>query len=202
MTDVETFSALTLGSVLAGSCVAHVDSRLTVFTSETISAATSVVIDTINTHSSVHAGGAGAVVIILGAVSAGEATGTGAGEGVDIVLADGAVLAGVAETLVHVLLAVLATEPWRTNTLVVSNSVQTCSTIETRVLSAVISVQETISSLVSTWTLTRVASVGVDTRGSILARLSGGTLVNVQFTPGAVVSKRTSALELLIVAIG
>lgn len=85
--------------------------------------------------------------------------------------------------------------------MVVSESVQTSATIDTRIVGAVIRVEETVSALVAQRTLTRVAPVEVDTGGPVLAGLGGGALVYVHLTPGALVSQGAGAGVALVVAV-
>ena len=85
--------------------------------------------------------------------------------------------------------------------MVVSESVQTSAAIDTRIVGAVIRVEETVSALVAQRTLTRVAPVEVDTGGPVLAGLGGGALVYVHLTPGALVSQGAGAGVALVVAV-
>lgn len=85
--------------------------------------------------------------------------------------------------------------------MVVSKSVQTSATVDTRIVGAVIRVEEAVSALVAKRTLTRVAPVEVDTGGPVLAGLGGGALVYVHLTPGALVSKGAGAGVALVVAV-
>ena len=76
-----------------------------------------VVVDSVNTGSSIQARACSAVIVVRLTESSTEATLASAGEGVDIILAGGAVLARVHCTLVHILLTVLATEAGNAETL-------------------------------------------------------------------------------------
>ena len=86
--------------------------------------------------------------------------------------------------------------------MVVSKSVKTSPTVDTRIVGAVICIKETVSALVAKRTLTCVAPVEVDTGGPVLAGLGGGALVYVHLTPGALVSQGAGAGVALVVAVG
>lgn len=66
---------------------------------------------------------------------------------------------------------------------------------------AVISIQQTVTTLEAFLALTGVTSIGVDAGCSISAGHGGGALVYVHLTPGALVSKGAGAGELLVVSI-
>ena len=76
-----------------------------------------VTVDSVNTGSSIQARACSAVIVVRLTEPSTEATLASAGEGVDIILAGGAVLARVHCTLVHILLTVLATEAGNAETL-------------------------------------------------------------------------------------
>lgn len=79
MTHVETLPVLTRGSVSAGPPVTGIDPGLAVGSSEAVTAAASVVIDSVNANSAIHAGGGCAVIVILLTVPSRESTWTSAG---------------------------------------------------------------------------------------------------------------------------
>lgn len=96
----------------------------------------------------------------------------------------------------------LSSEARHTETLEVSEPVETSATINTRIVGAVIRVEEAVSALIAQRTLTCVASVEVDTSRSVLAGLGSGALVNVHLTPGALVAQGAGAGVALVVAVG
>ena len=92
---VEALPVLARRPVLAGPPVTRVDTCLAVGAREPVPTPTRVVVDAVHADPAVHAGGGGAVVVVLLAVPAREPAGTRAGVGVDIVFAECSVSARI-----------------------------------------------------------------------------------------------------------
>ena len=98
-------------------------------------------------------------------------------------------------------MTILASESRHADTRVVAHSVETRASIDTRIVRTVVRVQQTVTALVATRTLARVAAVSVDTRGSVATGSGGGALVNVDLTSGSLIPEGTRAGELLVVSV-
>jgi len=201
MANIKSFSVFTSSSILARTPVTHVHPGLAVVPSEPLPAPAHVVIDTINTGPTIHTGGGSAVIIISFTVATRETKRTSTSVGVYIVFAGGSIFAGVHLTFINILLAIFTTKPSHAHAAVVPYFVQASPSINTRVGQAVVSIYQAISSFKSLLALTSVASIGVNTSGSISAGHGGGTLVYIHLAPCTLVTKRTRAGELLVVAI-
>lgn len=137
---MEAISVLTSSSIFTRSPVTHVFPGLAVVPYEPLPAPTRVVVNPIIAGSSIHARSCCAIIIIGLTVAAREAKWTCTGVRIYIVFAGSTVLAGVGQTLIDILLAVLPIKPWHTNTAVVPNTVQASPSIDTWVREAVVSV--------------------------------------------------------------
>jgi hypothetical protein len=199
--DIEPLSVFTGGTVLARIVVAHVDPALAVVPCEPLPAPAGVVIDPINTCSSIHTGSCCAVIVVGLTVATRETKRAGASVRVNIIFTSCSILARIVQALIHILLAVLSTEPGHAEAGVVTHPVQAGTSIHTGVGQAVISVQKTVAPFKPFLAFTCVAAIGVDTCCTVPAGHGGGALVNVHLAPRALIAQRTGTGVFLIVSI-